>query len=139
VLPLIEGMRRRTRSVYTAVAAVFIQKASFNLPSSREIIAKSYKLTPAELRVLFAIVQVGGVPKVSEAMGISVATVKTHLRRLFAKTGTDRQADLVKLVAGYANPLLVSCVPPLSSALPESLSRKAIVSIADLSEAALQE
>jgi DNA-binding CsgD family transcriptional regulator len=138
VLPLIEGPRRRTGSAYTAVAAVFVQKASFDLPSSREVIARSYKLTPTELRVLFAIVQVGGVPKVSEAMGISVATVKTHLRRLFAKTGTDRQADLVKLVAAYANPLLVSCVP-LSSALPASLNRKAIVSTADLSESALQE
>jgi DNA-binding CsgD family transcriptional regulator len=39
-------------------------------------------------------------------MGISPSTVKTHLRRLFAKTGTDRQADLVKLVAGYVNPLV---------------------------------
>jgi hypothetical protein len=71
-------------------------------------------------------------------MGISVSTVKTHLRRLFAKTGTDRQADLVKLVAGYANPLFVSSVPP-SSALPGSLSRKAIVNVAVPSEAALQE
>jgi DNA-binding CsgD family transcriptional regulator len=49
---------------------------------------------------------VGGVPEVAEAMGISGSTVKTHLRRLFAKTGTDRQADLVKLVAAYANPLI---------------------------------
>lgn len=138
VLPLIEGARRRTGSAYMAVAAVFVQKASFDLPSSREVIARSYKLTPTELRVLFAIVQEGGVPKVSEAMGISVATVRTHLRRLFAKTGTDRQADLVKLVAAYANPLLVSCVP-LSPALLGSLDRKAIVSTADLSEAALQE
>jgi hypothetical protein len=28
------------------------------------------------------------------------------LRRLFAKTGTDRQAELVKLVASYVNPLV---------------------------------
>jgi DNA-binding CsgD family transcriptional regulator len=139
VLPLIERTRRRTGSAYTAVAAVFVQKASFDLPSWREIIAKPYKLTPTELRVLFAIVQEGGVPKVSDAMGISASTVKTHLRRLFAKTGTDRQADLVKLVAAYANPLFVSCVPPSSSALREGLSRKAIVSIGDLSEAVVQE
>jgi DNA-binding CsgD family transcriptional regulator len=116
-----------------------VQKASFDLPSWREVIAKPYKLTPTELRVLFAIVQEGGVPKVSDAMGISASTVKTHLRRLFAKTGTDRQADLVKLVAAYANPLFVSCVPPSSSALREGLSRKAIVSIGDLSEAVVQE
>ena len=39
-------------------------------------------------------------------MGSSGSTIRTHLRRLFSKTGTDRQADLVKLVAGYTNPLL---------------------------------
>jgi DNA-binding CsgD family transcriptional regulator len=139
VLPLMERTRRRTGSAYTAVAAVFVQKASFDLPSSREIIAKSYKLTPMELRVLFAIVQEGGVPKVSDAMGISVTTVRTHLGRLFAKTSTDRQADLVKLVAAYANPLFVSCMSPSSSALREGLSRKAMVSIGDLSEAVAQE
>ena len=122
VAPLIEGVRRSTGSTYTAVAAVFVQKASFELPSSREIIARTYKLTPTELRVLFAIVEMGGVPKVSEALDISVSTVRTHLRRLFAKTSTDRQADLVKLVAAYANPLFVSSVPP-SSTLLEGLNR----------------
>jgi len=138
VLPLIERTRRRTGSD-TAVAAVFVRKASFDLPFSREIIARCYKLTPMELRVLLAIVQVGGVPKVSDAIGISVATVRTHLSRLFAKTGTVRQADLVKLVAAYANPLLVSCVPSPSSGLHEGPSRKAIVSIGDLPEAEVQE
>ena len=56
--------------------------------------------------MLLAIVEVGGVPEVAEALGIAEATVKTHLHRLFAKTGTRRQADLVKLVAGFANPLV---------------------------------
>jgi len=106
VLPLTAGARRQAGAAYTAVAAVFVHKATLDMPSLQEVIAKLYKLTPTELRVLFAIVQVGGAPEVAEAMGISHSTVKTHLRRLFAKTGTDRQADLVKLVAGYANPLV---------------------------------
>ena len=55
--------------------------------------------------MLLAIVEVGGVPEVAEALGVGEATVKTHLHRLFAKTETRRQADLVKLVAGFANPL----------------------------------
>jgi len=38
-------------------------------------------------------------------VGASEATVKTHLQRLFAKTGTNRQVDLVKLVASNASPL----------------------------------
>lgn len=106
VLPLSAGVRRLAGADDRAVAALFVQKASRDLPSPHNAIAKLYRLTPTELRVLSGIVQVGGVPEVAEAMGISVSTVKTHLRRLFAKTGTDRQADLVKLVAGFASPLV---------------------------------
>ena len=38
--------------------------------------------------------------------GLSQPTVETHLHRVFAKTGTRRQAELVKLVAGYSNAVL---------------------------------
>jgi DNA-binding CsgD family transcriptional regulator len=106
VLPLTSGMRRRAAAGYAAAAAVFVQKALLDVPPPQEAIAKLYKLTPMELRVLFAIVQVGGVPEVAAMMGSSGSTIRTHLRRLFSKTGTDRQAELVKLVAGYINPLL---------------------------------
>ena len=102
VLPLTSGVRRRAGTNYRAVAALFVHKAALEAPSPPEVIAKTYKLTPTELRVLLAIVQVGGVPEVAEALGIAETTVKTHLGRLFQKTGADRQADLVKLVAGFA-------------------------------------
>ena len=55
--------------------------------------------------MLLAIVEVGGVPEVAEALGVAETTVKTHLGNLYGKTGTSRQADLVKLVAGFASPL----------------------------------
>jgi DNA-binding CsgD family transcriptional regulator len=58
------------------------------------------------LRVLMAIVEVGGVPEVAVALGVAESTVKTHLGRLFVKTSTGRQADLVKIVAGFATPLI---------------------------------
>ena len=70
------------------------------------MISRRYKLTPTELRVLLAIVEIGGVPEVAEAFGVSTTTVKSHLARLFEKTSTRRQADLVKLVAEFSNPLL---------------------------------
>src|SRR5262245_42382316 len=106
VLPLTSGARRRAGSTYAAAAAVFVHKAAADTPSPQEVIGKLYKLTPTELRVLLAIVEVGGVPEVAEALGIAASTVKTHLGRLFAKTNTNRQADLVKLVARYTNPLV---------------------------------
>jgi len=54
---------------------------------------------------MFAIVEIGGVPEVAPVLGISDQTVKTHLHRIYEKTGTKRQADLVKLVAGYSGRL----------------------------------
>jgi len=84
---------------------VFVRKAALDGPPSSEVIGRTYGLTPAELRVLSGIVEIGGVPEVAAAFGIADTTVKTHLGRLYAKTGTARQADLVKLVAGFAMPL----------------------------------
>jgi hypothetical protein len=36
--------------------------------------------------------------------GVAESTIKTHLGRLFAKTGAGRQADPVKIVAGFVTP-----------------------------------
>ena len=105
ILPLTSGTRRRAGVAYSAVAAVFVRKAALELPHPIETIASTFQLTPAEMRVLMMIVQLGGVPEVAPVLGISEATVKTHLQRIFGKTGTSRQADLVKLVAGYMSPL----------------------------------
>jgi DNA-binding CsgD family transcriptional regulator len=104
-LPLTSGARRRAGVVYTAAAALFVRKASLAVSSRSEVIGKTFKLTPTELRVLLAIVEVGGIPEVAAALGVAHTTVRTHVSRLFEKTGTARQADLVKLVAGYATPL----------------------------------
>jgi DNA-binding CsgD family transcriptional regulator/PAS domain-containing protein len=106
VLPLASGRRHRVQARYSAVAAVFIRKAEIETPSPPEVIAQHYQLTPTELRVLLAIVEVGGVRETSDALGIGESTVKTHLHRLFSKTRTSRQADLVKLVASFSSPLL---------------------------------
>ena len=104
-LPLTTGARRRAGMAYTAVAALFVRKAALAMSSRSEIIGKMFKLTPTELRVLLAIVEVGGVPEVAAALGVADTTVRSHVSRLFQKTGTKRQADLVKLVAGYATPM----------------------------------
>jgi DNA-binding CsgD family transcriptional regulator len=106
VLPLTAGTRRKAGARYAAVAAIFVREASLDAPSPLETIAKRFQLTPSELRVLLAIVEIGGAPEVANALGVSEATVKTHLRHVFEKTSTTRQADLVKLVARFANPLV---------------------------------
>jgi DNA-binding CsgD family transcriptional regulator len=105
VLPLTPAARRHAGMVRTTAAAVFVRKAALETPSSLEVIGRAYKLTPMELRVLLAIVEVGGIPEVATALGVADSTIKTHVGRLFEKTGAGRQADLVKLVAGFSTPL----------------------------------
>jgi DNA-binding CsgD family transcriptional regulator/PAS domain-containing protein len=95
-----------------ASAAVFVHKAALEAGFPPEAFARLYGLTPGELRVLTAIVEVGGVPEVAEALGIGEATVKTHLHRVFGKTGAARQADLVKLVAAFGSPVLAAAGHP---------------------------
>jgi len=106
VLPLTSGARRGAGAGYAAVAAMFVRKAAIEAPSLPETIAQHFNLTPSELRVLLAVVEVGGVAETADALGIGEATVKTHLHRVFGKTGTNRQAELVKLVAGFSSPLV---------------------------------
>ncbi len=106
VLPLASGLRKGAGLSHAAAAAVFVHRTSLETPPAPEAIAEAYKLTPTELRVLLAVVEVGGVPAVAEALGVADSTVKTHLGRVYEKTGVGRQADLVKLVAGFTSPLL---------------------------------
>lgn len=105
VLPLTSGQRRSFGSALSAVAAIFVQKVTLDVSTVPELIARAHRLTPAELAVLLAIIEVGGVPDVANILGLSQTTIKTHLRSIFKKTGTRRQADLVKFIAQFANPV----------------------------------
>ena len=64
-----------------------------------------YDLTPAELRT-FELIADGRTPHdVAAKLGIAHSTVKTHLQRVFEKTGCNRQADLVRLAASLSLPV----------------------------------
>jgi DNA-binding CsgD family transcriptional regulator/PAS domain-containing protein len=111
-LPLASIARRCPGGRTLAATALLVHKVALEAPLPAQAIARLYGLTPAEMRVLGAIVDIGGVPETAEALGIGEATVKTHLHRLFGKTGSTRQADLVKLVAAFANPIVGRAAAP---------------------------
>jgi DNA-binding CsgD family transcriptional regulator len=97
VLPVSRGAAREV--LRPAAAAVFISSAAGAMPPPQDALVTLFNLTPAEATVLL---QIGGgaTPAVAAAeIGVSENTVKSHLQRVFAKTGTARQADLVKLLA----------------------------------------
>jgi hypothetical protein len=49
------------------------------VPSAFEVIGKAFKLTPTELRVLLATVEVGGAPETAGVLGVVLTTIRTHL------------------------------------------------------------
>lgn len=104
-LPMHGSSRRPAFDHPGAVAAIFFRRAEIDKRSGLPLLAQRFGLTLRELEVLQAIVEVRGVSQVAALLGISSRTAKAHLHSVFAKTGTDRQADLVKLLAGFAAPV----------------------------------
>lgn len=105
ILPMSAGTRRDGSQPHQGMAAVFVQKLALDRPPALEAIATRYRLTPAELRTMLAIAEGGSVAEVAPLLGMAEATVRSHLHRVFAKTDTSRQSDLVKLLASFASPL----------------------------------
>ena len=100
VLPLVDGARRQAGDTYHAIAAVFVRSSSSPNPTPIETLAKLYKLTASEIRVAAAVLRISGNDAIATALGLSRATVKTHLNRIFRKTAARNQNELIKLIAG---------------------------------------
>lgn len=60
---------------------------------------EQYELTPAEAAFALEICKGDGREAAARRRGISVSTAHTHLNRIFEKTGTTRQAELVRLLS----------------------------------------
>jgi DNA-binding CsgD family transcriptional regulator/PAS domain-containing protein len=97
VLPLAHG-DLRTRLMPPATAAVFVTQLGSQPVAEIGAIASAFSLTPAEARTLKHLAGGATIAETADAIGISTNTIRTHLARIFSKTGTSRQADLIGLI-----------------------------------------
>ncbi len=72
---------------------------------SLALVAETCGLTPTEERMLVLIVEGLDTIVAARRLGIAPTTARTHLQRLFTKTGTARQSELVRFVATYVGEL----------------------------------
>ncbi|MGB3230862.1 MAG: helix-turn-helix transcriptional regulator [Mycobacterium sp.] len=65
---------------------------------SPEMLRRLFGLTAAEAAVALSIGRGAGLAAVADELCLTLATVKTHLQHIYAKTSTHRQAELVRLL-----------------------------------------
>jgi DNA-binding CsgD family transcriptional regulator len=104
VLPTCSG-HARSRIDPRAAAIVFITPS--NQPSGLPLHAwaAAFGLTAAELRVLELMVDGHTIAEAATRLGIAETTGRTHLARVMEKTGTTRQADLIRLAMQLTSPV----------------------------------
>jgi DNA-binding CsgD family transcriptional regulator len=104
VLPLAGG-QVRAHIAPRPTAAVFITAKGSGEAPPPGAIAAAFDLSPAEVRVLERLI-VGRTPaEIADDLGSALPTVRTHLSNIFSKTGTARQADVIRLATSFAPPI----------------------------------
>jgi DNA-binding CsgD family transcriptional regulator len=91
-----------------ASAVVFANASRSRTPSAAATVGKLYRLTPAEKRLLEALLQGERIAGYANRVGISTNTANTQLKQIFAKTGTSRQSELMRQISSDPVASLVS-------------------------------
>lgn len=81
-----------------AAALVLIIDPEDEPDPTAAVLKRLYHLTHAEADVALHIMGGSDLKQISEILGISLSTVRTHLQHVFDKTDTHRQAELVHLL-----------------------------------------
>jgi DNA-binding NarL/FixJ family response regulator len=97
ILPLTRGERCDLGDAFDAIAAIFVQDPIVAPSFPGEAFAKLYGLTGSELRVLLGMAPGLSIKEVAKLLGVTEATAKTHLQRIYAKTHTSKLTELMHL------------------------------------------
>lgn len=85
-------------------AALFMTAPTLPLRLPTELLIAHFRITPSELRVLLGLLEGRSPNDIAVLHGLSMPTIRTHLRSLYEKTGTRGQTDLVALLTRMASP-----------------------------------
>lgn len=104
VLPLKRHGRSAGAQALTPQVAIFLQEMGDSAPLAGELFVKRFAITESECRVLMLLVQGHSPNEIADWLGSSLPTVRTHLSRLFAKTETKSQTQLMRLAMTALSP-----------------------------------
>ena len=99
--PMRERVSRQSRAsnVNDPAALIFVMDIAKRRQFALEQIRQAYGLTLSEARVALGIGGGASATRLARATNVSPTTIKTHLQKVFAKTATQRQSELARLVS----------------------------------------
>jgi DNA-binding CsgD family transcriptional regulator/PAS domain-containing protein len=101
VLPLRQG----SAMAPGAVIAVFVAHTDTPFIAPTEIVSALFELTPAESRVFGLIAEGLTVAEAAVELRVEQSTVKTHMLRVYEKTGVRRRSELQRMASSLVLPV----------------------------------
>lgn len=97
VIPLIRQDATADHAMQMGCSAVFVSRpGALRLPCQK--VASSYGLSPAEAKLAVMIAEGCSLEEAADRLSVSINTVRSQLKSVFAKTGTRRQSELVAML-----------------------------------------
>jgi DNA-binding CsgD family transcriptional regulator len=98
-------VRLSARDVFVRASGVFaLTPVTAPEAPPVELVQSLFDLTPAEARIARQLAACQTVEAIATDSGVSVTTVRTHVRGVLEKTGCHRQGEVVALLSGIAQP-----------------------------------
>jgi FixJ family two-component response regulator len=79
-------------------SAVFVSDPEQRAGTAEDLLCRLYALTPTEARLAAILMQGKSVEDAMFELNVSSNTARTHLKRIFVKTNTTHQGDLISLL-----------------------------------------
>lgn len=89
------------------ISALIVNRQTPEMPAVGRALSDAFHLSPRELSVLMPMLAGKTIEDIAAELGIGLSTAKTHLNKIFRKTGTNRQADLVQKVVRLMPPIKI--------------------------------
>jgi DNA-binding CsgD family transcriptional regulator/PAS domain-containing protein len=99
---------RRRADTVTEIAALFVTEAAGGNPTGipPEAVARLFGLTPAEARLMVALIDGLTLDEAADRFEVSKNTLRNQLNQIFRKTGVGKQSELVRMILSSPAPIL---------------------------------
>jgi DNA-binding NarL/FixJ family response regulator len=84
---------------YDRFVVFFLAAPKFNTLPTADQLSDFYDLTRAEARLVIALMEGKNVEAAAAHLHVSVNTIRSHLRAIYSKLGTDNKADLLRIIS----------------------------------------